>query len=75
MCSRSRAVRRPGELGPGSPPDSALEAMGPVLESVLGSLTQEYEKRLFSKDHEVKGAQVRACSKAELVGLSVHRRA
>ena len=29
-----------------------------MLESVLGSLTQEYEKRLFSKDHEVKGAQV-----------------
>ena len=28
---------------------AALEAMGPVLESVLGSLTQEYEKRLLSK--------------------------
>jgi hypothetical protein len=31
--------------------------MGPVLESVLGSLTQEYEKRLLAKDHEVKAAQ------------------
>jgi hypothetical protein len=37
--------------------DNALEAMGPVLESVLGSLTQEYEKRLLAKDHEVKAAQ------------------
>ena len=46
------------EAGAGSPPENTLEAMGPVLESVLGSLTQEYEKRLFSKDHEVKGAQV-----------------
>ena len=34
-------------------PDHALEAMGPVLESVLGSLTQEYEKRLLLKDHEL----------------------
>lgn len=30
-------------------PEGALEAMGPVLESVLGSLTQEYEKRLLAK--------------------------
>lgn len=32
--------------------------MGPVLESVLGSLTQEYEKRLLAKDHEVKAARL-----------------
>eukprot|EP00192_Tetraselmis_astigmatica_P002102 CAMPEP_0117660610 /NCGR_PEP_ID=MMETSP0804-20121206/7059_1 /TAXON_ID=1074897 /ORGANISM="Tetraselmis astigmatica, Strain CCMP880" /LENGTH=1042 /DNA_ID=CAMNT_0005467349 /DNA_START=319 /DNA_END=3446 /DNA_ORIENTATION=- len=32
---------------------SGPEALGSVLESVLGSLTQEYEKRLLSKDHEV----------------------
>jgi hypothetical protein len=35
-------------------PDNALEAMGPVLESVLGSLTQEYERRLMMKDQEIK---------------------
>ena len=34
-----------------------MEAMAPVLESVLGSLTQEYEKRLLAKEHEVKAAQ------------------
>jgi hypothetical protein len=38
-------------------PDHALEAMGPVLESVLGSLTQEYEKRLLLKDHELSDAR------------------
>jgi hypothetical protein len=35
-------------------PDNALEAMGPVLESVLGSLTMEYERRLLQKDQEIK---------------------
>lgn len=35
-------------------PDNALEAMGPVLESVLGSLTMEYERRLMQKDQEIK---------------------
>ena len=53
------------EAGAGSPPENTLEAMGPVLESVLGSLTQEYEKRLFSKDHEVKGAQVSLLKKLQ----------
>eukprot|EP00873_Tetraselmis_striata_P027607 jgi/Tetstr1/447871/TSEL_035181.t2 len=43
--------------GAGATPESALEAMGPVLESVLGSLTQEYEKRLLAKDHEMKTVQ------------------
>lgn len=38
-------------------PDNALEAMGPVLESVLGSLTQEYERRLMLKDQELKQAK------------------
>ena len=37
--------------------DINSDAMGPVVESVLGSLTQEYEKRLLAKDHEVKAAQ------------------
>jgi hypothetical protein len=38
-------------------PDNALEAMGPVLESVLGNLTQEYERRLLQKDSEMKQVQ------------------
>jgi len=32
---------------------STPENMGPLLESVLGSLTQEYEKRLLSKEREI----------------------
>ena len=35
-------------------PDVALDAVGPVLETVLGNLTSEYEKRLFAKDNEYK---------------------
>jgi kinesin family protein C2/C3 len=31
--------------------------MGPILEGVLGSLTQEYERRLLSKDHELAAAR------------------
>ena len=57
------------DAGSSSPPENTLEAMGPVLESVLGSLTQEYEKRLFSKDHEVKGAQVRTFGYSAILGL------
>jgi hypothetical protein len=38
-------------------PDNALEAMGPVLESVLGNLTQEYERALLQKDSEMKKVQ------------------
>eukprot|EP00798_Chlamydomonas_sp_ICE-L_P020873 gene20873-27714_t len=30
-----------------------FEAVGPVLESVLGNLTQEYERRLLTKDQEI----------------------
>ncbi|KAK9862343.1 hypothetical protein WJX84_009346 [Apatococcus fuscideae] len=53
---------------PSSPPDTALEAMGPVLESVLGSLTQEYEKRLLTKDQEVKASAQRVMAlQAELM--------
>lgn len=41
----------------GSPgPDSAMKALGPVLEGVLGHLTEEYEKRLLGKDHELSRA-------------------
>lgn len=32
---------------------STTENMGPLLETVLGSLTQEYEKRLLSKEREI----------------------
>lgn len=40
--------------------------MGPIVESVLGSLTQEYENRLQAKEHEVSAAQheVRAAQTA-----------
>ena len=38
-------------------PDNALEAMGPVLESVLGNLTQEYERALLQKDADMKKIQ------------------
>jgi hypothetical protein len=38
-------------------PDNALEAMGPVLESVLSNLTHEYERRLMQKDTENKQLQ------------------
>ncbi len=37
--------------------DTAINAMAPVLENVLVCLTQEYEKRLHAKDHEVKASQ------------------
>ena len=40
-----------------SQPDNSLEAMGPVLESVLGNLTQEYERRLLQKDGDLKSLE------------------
>eukprot|EP00878_Enallax_costatus_P036059 GHUV01040351.1.p1 GENE.GHUV01040351.1~~GHUV01040351.1.p1 ORF type:complete len:697 (+),score=225.05 GHUV01040351.1:411-2501(+) len=48
----------PGSAGgrySGSPggPDSAMKALGPVLEQVLSHLTEEYEKRLLAKDHDL----------------------
>jgi hypothetical protein len=43
------AVATPTPPRGAATPEGALEAMGPVLESVLGSLTQEYEKRLLAK--------------------------
>lgn len=47
-----------------SGPDSAMKALGPVLEGVLGQLTEEYERRLLTKDHEL-GRAVDARNKAE----------
>ena len=48
---------RPTELVPLESSDTAINAMAPVLENVLVCLTQEYEKRLHAKDHEVKASQ------------------
>jgi hypothetical protein len=39
-----------------APADVALDAVGPVLEAVLGNLTAEYERRLLGKDQEAKAA-------------------
>lgn len=40
--------------------------MGPVLESVLGSLTQEYERRLMLKDQEIKSFSEKLKSAQEM---------
>lgn len=34
----------------------------PVVDSVLGQITQEYEKRLLQKDHELSGARDKAAA-------------
>ncbi|KAK9837800.1 hypothetical protein WJX74_005282 [Apatococcus lobatus] len=66
--STPTSLMRREDRAPSSPPDTALEAMGPVLESVLGSLTQEYEKRLLTKDQEVKASAQRVMAlQAELM--------
>ncbi|KAF8055758.1 KIN14F [Scenedesmus sp. PABB004] len=58
-----------GRFSPaGAGPDSAMKALGPVLEGVLGHLTEEYEKRLLAKDHDlsrVADARARAEREAE----------
>jgi len=43
-------------------PDIALDAVGPILETVLANLTSEYERRLLAKDqeHKAQGDAVRA---------------
>ncbi|PSC77000.1 kinesin KP1-like isoform B [Micractinium conductrix] len=41
----------------GVTPEIALDAVGPVLETVLQNLTAEYEKRLLAKDQEFKLSQ------------------
>jgi kinesin family protein C2/C3 len=35
-------------------PERTVEALGPVIESVLSSLTQEYERRLLQKESDLK---------------------
>jgi hypothetical protein len=41
----------------GGTPDMTMKAVAPVLEGVLGQLTEEYERRLLTKDHELSKAQ------------------
>ena len=38
-------------------PERTVEALGPVIESVLSSLTQEYERRLLQKESDLKKAK------------------
>ena len=57
QCEKPRFSVNRSNLAAASTPEMAMESMAPVLESVLGSLTQEYEKRLLAKEHEVKAAQ------------------
>ncbi|KIY95508.1 hypothetical protein MNEG_12454 [Monoraphidium neglectum] len=38
------------------------QALFPVLDAVLGQITQEYEKRLLQKDHELTSARERAAA-------------
>jgi hypothetical protein len=37
-----------------------VQVLFPVVDSVLGQITQEYEKRLLQKDHELSSARDRA---------------
>lgn len=39
-----------------------LQVLFPVVDSVLGQITQEYEKRLLNKDHELNSARERAAA-------------
>jgi kinesin family protein C2/C3 len=55
-CSPSHSVREGGGGGGGNSTDITIDAVGPVLESVLANLTNEYEKRLLAKDQEHKAA-------------------
>lgn len=48
--STPTSLMRREDRAPSSPPDTALEAMGPVLESVLGSLTQVGSAALHCMD-------------------------
>lgn len=61
---------------PGATPDTAMKALGPVLEGVLGQLTEEYERRLLTKDHELSKAQEaqrRAEDKYNRLQVSVYK--
>jgi hypothetical protein len=57
----------------GSPagPD-AMKALMPVLEGVLGQLTEQYEKRILTKDHQVSVAiEAKARAEREVEQLQV----
>ena len=58
MLKQRMMPATPGAANPAARPAdaAALDTVGPVLESVLANLTQEYEKRLLAKDQEVKAA-------------------
>ncbi|KAI3427016.1 hypothetical protein D9Q98_006959 [Chlorella vulgaris] len=50
----SSPLPQPPSNAGGMPSEIAIHAVGPVLESVLQTLTEEYEKRLLRKDSEFK---------------------
>lgn len=50
MPQEERAIT---PAGPATSEHFSFDAVGPVLESVLGGLTQEYERRLLAKDQEI----------------------
>eukprot|EP00877_Chromochloris_zofingiensis_P005398 jgi/Chrzof1/1485/Cz10g09180.t1 len=53
MDAGARSQSSSRHMVPATTPDNAMEAVAPVLENVFASLTQEYEKRLLAKDHEL----------------------
>lgn len=61
-----------GRYGSPAGPDSAMKALGPVLEGVLGHLTEEYEKRLLLKDHQLSAiSEAKAKAEKEVERLQV----
>jgi hypothetical protein len=55
------AAAAPGAARSPAPFDPQ-EVLFPVVDSVLGQITQEYEKRLLAKDHDLSGARDRAAA-------------
>jgi hypothetical protein len=47
---------------PAAHPPPPCQVLFPVVDSVLGQITQEYEKRLLQKDHELTSARERAAA-------------
>jgi hypothetical protein len=65
-----------GRYGSPAGPDSAMKALGPVLEGVLGHLTEEYEKRLLLKDHQLSAiSEAKAKAEKEVERLQVRNAA
>jgi hypothetical protein len=62
---RDKAARSCQALAPAHPPASCRplpQVLFPVVDSVLGQITQEYEKRLLQKDHDLTSARERAAA-------------